>query len=377
MEQPRLVLSDGGRTLATFDLPVGSAVVGRSDEADIVVDSEFVSRRHARFTWDGSVLRISDLSSNNGTIVNGARIVETIDLRDRDRIQLGTVDGYVVVPTGSDSTRILPPIGTEVPDAGQHQASAPRPGRRSVFISYASQDLRTAQLFVTHLRGRGWQVILDLDILQPGEPWNQRIAESIANCSAVLVLMSPAAAGSQWVNQELVAAVNARRPVLPVVIDDYQIGETRRRFAVVGDRQWLSFGNLTGHLDPVEMDTIAHHLDRLARGVRPDQTVTGRERLGSIVMWIGILVVVATLGWYAVGLVRVARVFVDVMQAGLDTDLRAGDPFAEVDEEFARYVGGLAGLFVALPIAFVGMVATAWGFIVRRNARKRRLMARP
>ena len=58
---------------------VGSVtVVGRGDEADIVVDDPGVSRRHAeiRVTTDGPhlVATLRDLGSTNGTLVDGSRV---------------------------------------------------------------------------------------------------------------------------------------------------------------------------------------------------------------------------------------------------------------------------------------------------------------
>lgn len=373
VQSPRLEIADREGARTTFELPLGSVVIGRTGSADIAIESQYVSRRHAQLAWDGAVLRLTDLGSSNGTTVNGERIVGTIDLEDGDRIQIGSVQGHVVIEDHRDSSPMVPHTPTAHP-AQPTQSHPQQPGgARTVFVSYAREEYASAMRFVSHLRSRGWHVIIDQDVLQPGEVWNQKIAEQIASCSAVLVLISPASAGSAWVNQELVAAINARRPVLPVVIDSYDIGETRHRFGILGDRQWLTLDS-PEQFDPVEMDAVAHHLDRLAAGVRPDRTVTRRERLGSILMWAGILGLVVTFGWYFFGIVRVGGSFLDVFTGLIEVDPSAGDPFTEVDQLFGDYAGGLVGLFIALPIAFLSMVAAVSGFVIRRNARKRRLM---
>lgn len=68
----------------------GDATIGRLRECDVTLDDPSVSRRHARvFTAEGT-WRIEDLGSTNGVKVNGERVSFT-DLRDGDRIQLGTV----------------------------------------------------------------------------------------------------------------------------------------------------------------------------------------------------------------------------------------------------------------------------------------------
>ena len=69
-------------------LPVGETVAGRSPACDIVIDDVSVSRRHAKFTVRADGCALSDLSSRNGTYVNGA-LVSDADLSDGDRVVLG------------------------------------------------------------------------------------------------------------------------------------------------------------------------------------------------------------------------------------------------------------------------------------------------
>lgn len=380
MESPQLVVTDQSGAQHTFDLPVGSVVVGRSDTADIPIGSEYLSERHVELTWDGSVLKIKDLDSTNGTRVNGTRLVDSVDLRDHDRIVLGTVEGYVLLPVNVPHTQTMPVVDTGAANPSQAPAIAPvqppRKGSNSVFVSYAREESAAAQAVVGHLRSRGWHVIIDQDVLRPGDVWNQSLSEHIADCSVVLALISPTAAGSAWVNQELVAAVNARRPVLPLVIDSYNIRETQRRFAILGDRQWLTLLNAAGQFDPLEMDAVSDHLTRLARGTRPAHAVSSRERLGSVIMWLGILGLVATAGWVGVGFVRLGSGFLDIVREGESIDLASDDPFAVIDSMFTDYVGEMTGLFVVLPVFFAALVAVITGVVMRRNARKRRLMGR-
>nr|WP_212755560.1 DUF3662 and FHA domain-containing protein [Flexivirga aerilata] len=67
-------------------------VIGRDDDADIVLDDPGISRRHSeiRLTYDGphQVLRIRDLGSTNGTYVNGDPISST-HLHEGDRLTVG------------------------------------------------------------------------------------------------------------------------------------------------------------------------------------------------------------------------------------------------------------------------------------------------
>lgn len=70
----------------------GSLVLGRNEEADIVIASQdkTISRRHARLTLRGGSTAAENLSSTNITRVNGAAITARAALADRDALQLGT-----------------------------------------------------------------------------------------------------------------------------------------------------------------------------------------------------------------------------------------------------------------------------------------------
>ena len=70
-------------------LSKGQVVLGRSREADIVVDDPNVSRRHAELRGDDGAWTVRDLGSTNGIKVNGRR-VEQASLSPGDDLVLGT-----------------------------------------------------------------------------------------------------------------------------------------------------------------------------------------------------------------------------------------------------------------------------------------------
>src|SRR5258708_37334262 len=63
-------------------------VIGRGDDANIRVDEEVVSRRHARIVVEGSDVSVEDMGSTNGTFVNEEKINARSALKDGDRIQI-------------------------------------------------------------------------------------------------------------------------------------------------------------------------------------------------------------------------------------------------------------------------------------------------
>ena len=68
----------------------GGAVLGRSREADVIVEDPNVSRRHAEVRPSGGSWIVRDLGSTNGVKVNGRRIQGPQSLKPGDVIELGT-----------------------------------------------------------------------------------------------------------------------------------------------------------------------------------------------------------------------------------------------------------------------------------------------
>lgn len=65
-------------------------VIGRSDDADIVIDSVDLSRRHAQVDHQNGQWSVRDLDSRNGVFLNGVKIHSAV-LQDGDTVQLGSV----------------------------------------------------------------------------------------------------------------------------------------------------------------------------------------------------------------------------------------------------------------------------------------------
>jgi pSer/pThr/pTyr-binding forkhead associated (FHA) protein len=62
-------------------------LVGRSSECDVVIDNLGVSRTHCELFWAGHCWVLQDLHSNNGTVVNGKKVV-THNVNDGDEITI-------------------------------------------------------------------------------------------------------------------------------------------------------------------------------------------------------------------------------------------------------------------------------------------------
>jgi len=82
------VEADGVKYGTEFNLSRERQKIGRSDDMDIQVQDETVSREHAAISFDDGSFVIRDLGSSAGTRVNGQK-VESHILADNDEIQLG------------------------------------------------------------------------------------------------------------------------------------------------------------------------------------------------------------------------------------------------------------------------------------------------
>jgi hypothetical protein len=88
--QPRLRVGTaaGLQAGAAYDLSDG-ALLGRGDEADIVLQDSFASSRHARLVPHGDVIVLEDLGSTNGTYLNEEPLRGPQPLHPGDKIRIG------------------------------------------------------------------------------------------------------------------------------------------------------------------------------------------------------------------------------------------------------------------------------------------------
>ncbi len=90
LKAPVVVVTPTGE----WELEGGSLVIGRAEEAKIVVQDPLVSRMHARLTvLDDERVVIEDLNSTNGMFVNGVRLPRPLTgLSEGDRLLIGTTE---------------------------------------------------------------------------------------------------------------------------------------------------------------------------------------------------------------------------------------------------------------------------------------------
>jgi pSer/pThr/pTyr-binding forkhead associated (FHA) protein len=89
-------------------------LIGREQDCQLRPNSDMVSRHHCVFSVDDFSVRLRDLGSTNGTLVNGERIRKETVLSSGDRILIGNLDFELLIHQGvnlpdSDS-KTMPPI---------------------------------------------------------------------------------------------------------------------------------------------------------------------------------------------------------------------------------------------------------------------------
>ncbi|MGO4230466.1 FhaA domain-containing protein [Arthrobacter sp. YAF34] len=72
-----------------YSLNAPSIVLGRSSEADILIEDTGVSRRHLEIRTGPGIAQAIDLGSTNGSYVNGQKIVGSSELADGATITMG------------------------------------------------------------------------------------------------------------------------------------------------------------------------------------------------------------------------------------------------------------------------------------------------
>jgi diguanylate cyclase (GGDEF)-like protein len=84
-----LTVMAGARAGEMFKLVADETILGRGPQSGVHLDSDGVSRRHARIVRQGEAWVVEDLGSTNGTWIDDQR-VGARRLADGDRIQIGT-----------------------------------------------------------------------------------------------------------------------------------------------------------------------------------------------------------------------------------------------------------------------------------------------
>ncbi|AGC45895.1 Fis family transcriptional regulator [Myxococcus stipitatus DSM 14675] len=119
---PALLLLTGPSAGLRYEV-LSDMAIGRSPSCEIPLRDDQVSRKHAQLTVSEGQVRLADLDSRNGTLVNGARISNEVVLYPGDRVLVGStmavfepppvtlVEGGPTSPGHVPIEEVLPHVG--------------------------------------------------------------------------------------------------------------------------------------------------------------------------------------------------------------------------------------------------------------------------
>lgn len=117
--------------------------------------------------------------------------------------------------------------------------------RTTIFISYSRSDQAFVRSLENELLLRGYSVWKDTSNLVASEDWQSAINTALDICTHFLFVVSVSAVSSPEVNRELGAAVQARKNIVPILLEDCEIPAWLRRLNYIDWRKGpdVDFGN--------------------------------------------------------------------------------------------------------------------------------------
>ncbi len=101
-----LVLFKKNGSQKTFSLPSEVTIIGRRQDCDLCIPLTSVSRRHCQLNFNTDTLKIRDISSRNGTYLNGKRVDEAA-AKPGDYLKIGPLTFLIQI--GGQPKEIVPP----------------------------------------------------------------------------------------------------------------------------------------------------------------------------------------------------------------------------------------------------------------------------
>jgi len=91
--------------------------------------------------------------------------------------------------------------------------------RYDVFLSYSRADTERVQPLLNELRRLGYRVFFDVQSIDPGKHWKERLDRSIRASRALVLCWSENARGHEYITYEYSRAEALHKPVFPWLLD--------------------------------------------------------------------------------------------------------------------------------------------------------------
>jgi hypothetical protein len=333
-------------------IKLGSQVVGRSPAVELPIPSDLVSNHHAELYWDGQRLRIRDLGSLNGTVVNGKRVVDWVSLRDGDVILFANTHAVIQVGESAPSGEHAAGPQTAATSPQSHRSHQQRPQQQPhrlsdipIFISHSSDDKVAARSIATYLRRAGWTVWIDEEGIAGGKDWRGELVRALEQTWMVVLLVSLKSMRSKWVVREVQAADRLGKQIIPVVVDEAPYPDALRM--ILGGVQQIQLTQLG------DEDHRNQQLARLDNALILAARQTAKTPPGKTLIAVGNVIRV-------IGVVGLIIGFALFIYLGI-TEVQANEFPPEVTD-----VGGIPRPFIGWGVFVVFMIVAGIGEGIRR-----------
>ena len=251
----RYVLEHGAARIA---LALGEHVIGRGADADIVVDNERVSRRHAKLTVTDAGVFVEDLGSVNGVRVDGAIVHGKLLVTPGTRLSISDEAFVLLLAEQNDAARATQRVPTRDAD-DDHPADVTT--RRTQAFGLMIGVIDKAIALGKPDEAERLIGSLLADVLEEAQR-GREVQPAVAAAAAQAALKLARATGkSQWIEYPL-RLYSARGRLLPLeAVDDL--------FAVARRAPRLDLPLLRGY---VELVDASARTQRTLRGSAPAES---------------------------------------------------------------------------------------------------------
>ena len=142
-----LVLFKNDGSQATFPLPDGVTVLGRSHNCELRIPLKIVSREHCQLSPNKETLKIQDLDSHIGTFLNGKRI-NAAAVKAGDYIRIGPLTFMLQID--GEPKEVVPPEARK-PAPAVKKPQAPKAAAREASDSFPELEPDGSDSFLAEL----------------------------------------------------------------------------------------------------------------------------------------------------------------------------------------------------------------------------------
>jgi hypothetical protein len=223
---------------------------------------------------------------------------------------------------------------------------------KDIFISYSRRDQEFVTRLASDLDKQVAGAWFDQSTIQVGQKWHDEIMEGIRECRAFVLVLSPDAAESRYVQEEVNKALELGKPIIPVL---YRPGKWSGELAaLVKDVQSLDLrsGSYAENFQKLVDGLIAAGAARIEGYEKPFMRQPVKVSLGTALGKVPGWAFAWGLGWGVFWVIALLFLFFLLLtQDNMGGDDAAGFTVILISGAFGGFTGGLlAGLFTMLSL---------------------------